>query len=79
MRPPIVNTEPAKIDESGVRNIPGFVKVVREGSFVGVVAKTEWAAIQAAAPEPQLVARLAVLDLAWRQTRLGTRTPRGRR
>jgi len=26
---------------------PGVVKVVREGSFVGVVAETEWAAIQA--------------------------------
>jgi nicotinate dehydrogenase subunit B len=48
VRPPVVNTEPAKIDESGARAIPGFVKVVREGNFVGVVAKTEWAAIQAA-------------------------------
>jgi nicotinate dehydrogenase subunit B len=47
VRPPVVNTEPAKIDESGVRDIPGFVKVVREGNFVGVVAKTEWAAIKA--------------------------------
>src|SRR6267378_5457089 len=36
------------VDESSIRNIPGVVKVVREGSFVGVVAETEWAAIQAA-------------------------------
>jgi len=28
--------------------IPGFVQVVRNGNFVGVVATTEWAAIQAA-------------------------------
>ncbi|HEY1372908.1 MAG TPA: molybdopterin cofactor-binding domain-containing protein [Candidatus Binatia bacterium] len=48
VRPPVVNTEPAKIDESAARDVPGFVKVVREGSFVGVVAKTEWAAIKAA-------------------------------
>jgi CO/xanthine dehydrogenase Mo-binding subunit len=48
VRPPVINTEPENIDESSVRNIPGFVKVVREGKFVGVVAKTEWAAIKAA-------------------------------
>ena len=48
VRPPVVNTAPSNIDEDSVRNIPGFVKVVREGSFVGVVAKTEWAAIKAA-------------------------------
>ena len=39
---------PSNVDESSIRNIPGVVKVVREGSFVGVVAETEWAAIQAA-------------------------------
>src|SRR5258707_6803923 len=38
----------SNVDESSIRNIPGVVKVVREGSFVGVVAETEWAAIQAA-------------------------------
>ena len=48
VRPPVVNSAPASIDESSVRGIPGFVKVVREGNFVGVVAKTEWTAIQAA-------------------------------
>jgi nicotinate dehydrogenase subunit B len=48
VRPPVINTEPESIDESSVRNIPGFLKVVREGKFVGVVAKTEWAAIKAA-------------------------------
>jgi nicotinate dehydrogenase subunit B len=48
VRPPVVNTEPTNIDESSVKNISGFVKVVREGSFVGVVARTQWAAIKAA-------------------------------
>jgi nicotinate dehydrogenase subunit B len=48
VRPPVINTAPASIDESSVKNIPGFMKVVREGNFVGVVAKNEWAAIQAA-------------------------------
>jgi hypothetical protein len=48
IRPPVVNSAPAEIDESSIKNIPGIVKIVREGNFVGVVAKTEWAAIQAA-------------------------------
>jgi CO/xanthine dehydrogenase Mo-binding subunit len=48
VRPPVVNTAPANIDDSSARKIPGFVKIVREGSFVGVVAKTQWAAINAA-------------------------------
>src|SRR5262245_13628801 len=48
IRPPVINTAPASIDEGSIKNIPGLVKVVREGNFVGVVAKTEWAAIKAA-------------------------------
>ncbi len=36
--------------------IPGFVKLVRQGNFVGVVARTEWAAIQAADPDTGVVA-----------------------
>ena len=48
VRPPVVNTEPTRIDEESVRGIPGLVMIVREGKFVGVVAKTEWAAIKAA-------------------------------
>lgn len=36
------------VDESGLKDIPGFVQVVRRKDFLGVVAKTEWAAIQAA-------------------------------
>ncbi len=48
VRPPKVNTKPASVDESSIKNIPGVVKVVQEGSFLGVVAQTEWAAIRAA-------------------------------
>src|SRR5215510_3692814 len=48
IRPPTIATEPTNIEEDAVKNIPGFVRVVRQGSFVGVVAKTEWAALRAA-------------------------------
>jgi CO/xanthine dehydrogenase Mo-binding subunit len=37
------------VDETGLKDIPGFVQVVRQENFLGVVAETEWAAIQAAA------------------------------
>ncbi len=48
VRPPVINSEPATVDESSISQIPGVVKVVREGSFLGVVAETEWAAVRAA-------------------------------
>jgi nicotinate dehydrogenase subunit B len=48
VRPANVVSQPSNVDESSIRQIPGVVKVVREGSFVGVVAETEWGAIQAA-------------------------------
>ena len=48
VRPATVLSNPASMDETSVHGIPGIVKVVQDGSFVGVVAETEWAAIQAA-------------------------------
>jgi CO/xanthine dehydrogenase Mo-binding subunit len=48
VRPATSLSAPSNVDESSVKNIPGLVKVVRDGNFVGVVAETEWAAIQAA-------------------------------
>jgi nicotinate dehydrogenase subunit B len=48
VRPPTITAKPASVDESSVKNIPGLVKVVQEGSFLGVVCRTEWAAIKAA-------------------------------
>jgi nicotinate dehydrogenase subunit B len=47
VRPPVVNSTPLTVDESSIAQIPGIVKVVREANFVGVVANTEWSAIQA--------------------------------
>jgi CO/xanthine dehydrogenase Mo-binding subunit len=48
VRPPALQAELREVDESSVRNIAGFVKVVREGNFLGVIAETEWGAIRAA-------------------------------
>src|SRR4029077_9631871 len=48
VRPATSLSAPPTVDESSIKNIAGVVKVVREGTFVGVVAQTEWAAIQAA-------------------------------
>ena len=48
VRPPVVNSKPTGIDESSIKDIPGIIKVVQEGNFVGVVATTEWSAIRAA-------------------------------
>ncbi|MFH5923097.1 xanthine dehydrogenase family protein molybdopterin-binding subunit [Roseomonas xinghualingensis] len=48
VRPPALQAELREVDESSVRGIPGFVKLVREGNFLGVIAQSEWGAIRAA-------------------------------
>jgi nicotinate dehydrogenase subunit B len=51
IRPSARNASFSAIDPASLaraRAIPGFVDVVQDGNFVGVVAETEWAAIQAA-------------------------------
>jgi nicotinate dehydrogenase subunit B len=48
VRPPTITAKPANVDENSIKDIPGLVKVVQEGSFLGVVCQTEWAAIKAA-------------------------------
>ena len=48
VRPPAMEAKLESVDESPIKNIPGIVKVVREGSFLGIVAQSEWAAIKAA-------------------------------
>lgn len=48
VRPPTVAAKAASVDEDSIKNVAGIVKVVHEGGFVGVVAQTEWAAIQGA-------------------------------
>ena len=47
VRPPAMGASLESVDESSVSDIPGLAKVVREGNFLGVVATTEWGAIQA--------------------------------
>ena len=77
VRPPVVNSKPSSIDEDSIQHIAGVVKVVQEGSFVGVVAKTNWAAIQAAKalkvtwsePTAKLPANRDELDLYLRNTK----------
>jgi nicotinate dehydrogenase subunit B len=49
VRPNDVLSEPQFVDEKSIGDIPDIVAVVKKGSFVGVIAKTEWSAIQAAA------------------------------
>src|SRR5258706_1128834 len=48
VRPPTIAAKPASVDESSVKEIAGLIKVVQDGSFLGVVCTTEWAAIKAA-------------------------------
>jgi CO/xanthine dehydrogenase Mo-binding subunit len=48
VRPPALGAELRDVDEASVQGIPGVVKVVRQGNFLGVVAQSEWGAIRAA-------------------------------
>ncbi len=46
--PPAVGAKLESVDESSINKIPGFIRLVREGNFLGIVAENEWAAIKAA-------------------------------
>ena len=48
IRPPRIGSSLVSVDESSVSGVPGFVKVVRKGNFLGVVAEREEHAITAA-------------------------------
>src|SRR4029077_19298814 len=48
VKPPVAGAKLVSIDESSVRNIPGFIKVVSKGNYVAVVCEREEHAIQAA-------------------------------
>ena len=48
VRPPIAGARLASIDESSVRSLPGFVRVVSKGNYVAVVCEREEQAIAAA-------------------------------
>jgi CO/xanthine dehydrogenase Mo-binding subunit len=47
IRPAVAGAVPVTVDEASIKDIPG-VRVVREKSFLGVVAPKEWDAIKAA-------------------------------
>jgi nicotinate dehydrogenase subunit B len=48
VRPPAVGATLVGVDESSVRSLPGFIKVVVKKNFVGVVCQKPWQAMQAA-------------------------------
>ena len=48
VRPPVAGAKLISIDESSVRGIPGFIKVVSKGNYVAVVCEREEQAIRAA-------------------------------
>src|SRR5262245_64280983 len=48
VRPSAVGAKLVSVDESSIRDVPGLVKVVVKGNFVGVVCEREEQAIRAA-------------------------------
>jgi nicotinate dehydrogenase subunit B len=48
VKPPVAGAKLISIDESSVRNLPGFIKVVSKGNYVAVVCEREEQAINAA-------------------------------
>jgi CO/xanthine dehydrogenase Mo-binding subunit len=48
VRPPAFGATLESVDESSIKDIPGIVKVVRQGNFLGIVAQKEWSAVRAA-------------------------------
>src|SRR5262249_35806434 len=48
VKPPVAGAKLVNIDESSVRGLPGFVKVVSKGNYVAVVCEREEQAISAA-------------------------------
>jgi CO/xanthine dehydrogenase Mo-binding subunit len=48
VRPPVAGATLVSVDESSVRNVPGFVRVVTKGNYVAVICQREEQAIRAA-------------------------------
>src|SRR5688572_13426290 len=48
VKPPVAGAKLVSIDESSVKSIPGFIKVVSKGNYVAVVCEREEQAIRAA-------------------------------
>ena len=47
IRPSAINANLLSVNDSAARKIPGYIQTVRKNNFLAVVAKNEWAAIQA--------------------------------
>lgn len=47
IRPPVAGSRLGRVDESSISDLPGVVKVVNQGDYVGVVCEREEQAIQA--------------------------------
>ena len=47
VRPPSYDAKLTALDTSAVEKLPGVIKVVRDGSYLGVIAEREWQAIVA--------------------------------
>ena len=62
VRPPEVGATVGSVDESSIRELPGIVKVVVKGNFIGVVAQKPWQAMQGCrAPQGDLDTRHAAV------------------
>jgi CO/xanthine dehydrogenase Mo-binding subunit len=48
VRPPFAGAKLVSIDENSVRNLPGFIRVLRQGNYVAVVCEREEQAVRAA-------------------------------
>jgi CO/xanthine dehydrogenase Mo-binding subunit len=48
VRPPALGAALVTVDDGPLHGLPGRPQVVRRGNFLGVVARTEWAAVRAA-------------------------------
>jgi CO/xanthine dehydrogenase Mo-binding subunit len=49
VRPAAMKGALLSVDDTAAKKVPGYVATVRKGSFLAVLAKSEWAAIQCAA------------------------------
>ena len=48
VKPPLAGATLVSVDESSVKDVPGFVQVVRKGNYLAVVCEREEQAIRAA-------------------------------
>lgn len=48
LRPAGIGAQLQAVDDSAAQRLPGYLRTVRKGNFLAVVATTEWSAVQAA-------------------------------